>query len=292
MFRTRSTGRSGVAGGGSGGKRKCAVVERESGDESFKRGRSAERVAVEALGGEERDTCQAGAEDELERGGFGGVVGAGGGAVGADAGDLLAEGLRVAGLGWFSGLRAGTGEGLGPIVERSDDGLGCAFGAGLGDVVSVGGHAEAEDFGVNGGVAGAGGGEGFERQQGGSLGEGHAVAVSGKGSADRRGDDAHGVPGTQEAAGQRGFMGAGERGRDQPGADHLESEADGVGSRRAGGGDGERGAGDVVIHGDLREAGRGHGSGDGEWMDTGVVGVDAADLWLFGVTAVGGAAED
>ena len=162
----------------------------------------------------------------------------------------------------------------------------------LGDVVGVGGHAEADDLGVDGGVAGLGGGEGFEGEHGCAFADGHAVAVGGEGAALRGGDDAHAVPCSEEAEGEWGFVASGDGCFDHSGADHLEGEADGVGSGGAGGGDVEDGAGDAEVDGDVAGAGGGHGAGDGERMDAGVAGVELGGFGLFGLTASAGAAYD
>ena len=206
------------------------------------------------------------AEDLVDGGGFGGVVGLGAGAVGADVADLFGRGV-------------GVGDGLA-------HGGGGAFAEGLGDVAGVGGHAEADDLGVDGGVAGLGGFEGLECEHGGAFADGHAVAVGGEGAAARGRDDAHGVPGAEEAEGERGFVAAGDGGSDHTAAHHLEGEADGVGRGGAGGGDVERGAGDLVVDGDVAGSGGGHGADDGEGMDAGVAGVETLDLGLFGLSGL------
>ena len=156
----------------------------------------------------------------------------------------------------------------------------------------VGGHAEADDLAIDGGVAGERGVESLDGEHGGALAEGHAVAVCGEGAAAGGGDDADAVPGAQEAPGERSLVAAGDGGGDHAAADHLEGEADGVGGRGAGGGEGEDGAGDAEIDGDVAGAGAGHGAGDGEGMDARVVAVELCGLGLLGGAAAGGAAED
>jgi len=84
---------------------------------------------------------------------------------------------------------------------------------------------------------------------------------------------------------------AGDGGVDHSGADHLEGEADGVGTGGAGGGDVESGAGDLEIDGDVADPGGSHGADDGEGMDTGVAGVELVGFGLFGLTATTGAAD-
>ena len=203
-------GEGGVGGKGVEGLRGAAVVQGEGGDEGFDGRGGAKGVAGEALGAGDRDPGCIGAEREVESGGFSGVVGLGGGAVGVDVVEVF-------------GVKVGVG-------QAGAHGLGGAMGAGLRDVVGVGGHAEAEDFGVVFGVAGLCGFQGFEGEDGGPFGEDHAVARGGKGLAGGGGDDAHAVPGAQEAAGEGALVGAGEGGGDEAAADHLEGEADGVGA--------------------------------------------------------------
>ena len=159
---------------------------------------------------------------------------------------------------------------------------GCAVGGGLGDVVRVGGHAEAYDFGVDGGVAGLGGFEGFDDEHGGAFAESHAVAVGGEGLALRGGDDAHRVPCAEEAEGEWGFVASGNGSGDHAVANHVEGLSDGVGGGGAGGGDVEDGAGDAEVDGDVAGSGGGHGAGDGEGVDAGVAAVEFDGLGLFG----------
>ncbi len=156
----------------------------------------------------------------------------------------------------------------------------------------VGGEAEADDLGVDVRVAGLGGGESFECEHSGAFADGHAVAVGGEGTALRGGDDAHGVPGAEKAEGERSFVASGDGCRDHAAADHLEGEADGVGSGGAGGGDVERGAGDLLVDGDVAGSGGGHGADDGERMNAGVAGVELDGLGLFGLAAAAGATDD
>ena len=208
----------------------------------------------------------------MDGGGFGGVVGLGAGAVGADVADVFRSGVGVG-----DGLTHGGG---GTVGER------------LGDVAGVGGEAEADDLGVDVCVAGLCGREGFESEHGGAFADGHAVAVGGEGAALGGRDDAHGVPGAEKAEGERSFVASGDGCRDHSAADHLEGEADSVGSGGAGGGDVEGGAGDLLIDGDVAGSGRGHGADDGEWMDAGVAGVELDGFGLFGLTATAGAADD
>ncbi len=211
-------------------------------------------------------------EGLVDGGGLDRVVGLGAGAVGVDVADLR-------------GLGVGVG-------ERLAHGHGGSGGLGLGDVGGVGGHAEADDLAIDGGVAGERGVEGLDGQHGGALAEGHAVAVGGEGAAAGGGDDADAVPGAQEAPGEGGLVAAGDGGGGHAAAHHLEGEADGVGGRGAGGGEGEDGAGDAEVDGDVAGAGAGHGAGDGERVDAGVAVVELGGLGLFGGAAAGGAAED
>src|SRR5260370_35512011 len=171
----------------------------------------------------------------MDGGGFGGVVGLGAGAVGGDVAD-------------FVGCGGGVGDGLA-------HGRGGSVGEGLGDVAGVGGEAEADDLGVDGGVAGLGGGERFEGEHGGAFTDGHAVAVGGEGAALRGGDDAHGVPGPEEAERQRGFVTAGDGGVDHSTSHHLEGEADGGGAGGAGGRDVEAGTGELCFECDVGGSG-------------------------------------
>ena len=158
----------------------------------------------------------------VDGGGFGGVVGLGAGAVGVDVADVFGgePGVAQGSCGWRRRLRRRR----------------------LGDVAGVGGHAEADDLGVDGGVAGERGVEGFEGEHGGAFAEGHAVAVGGEGAAGVGETTRMAVPGAEEAEGEWGFVAAGDGCVDDAGADHLEGEADGVGSGGAGGGDVEDGA--------------------------------------------------
>ena len=111
----------------------------------------------------------------MDGGGFGDVVDLSAGAVGADVADFV---------------RCGVG-----VCDGLAHGRGGTFSLGLGDVAGVGGEAEADDLGVDSGVAGLGGGQSFESEHGGAFTDGHAVAVGGEGAALGGGDDAHGVPG-------------------------------------------------------------------------------------------------
>src|SRR6266851_1273282 len=208
----------------------------------------------------------------MDGGGFGDVVGLGAGAVGADVAD-------------FVGCGVGVGDGLA-------HGGGGSVGEGLGDVAGVGGEAEADDLGVDGGVASLRGGESFEGEHGGAFTDGHAVAVGGEGAALRGGDNAHGVPGAEEAEGKRSFVAAGDGGVDHSTSHHLEGEADGVGAGGASSRDVERWAGDLLFDGDVVGSGGGHGADDGERMDPGVTGVEFDGLGLFGLAASAGAAYD
>lgn len=237
-------------------------------------------MAVETFAAGDGDFTGAGSKDGVDGGCFGGVVGLRGGGVGVDVGDA---GLDV----FWRGLQRDCGFG-----DSGADSLRWAFGARLRDVVGVGGHSEAENLREDGGVLGAGGREGFEGEDGGAFGEGHAVAVGRERAAGGGGDDAHGVPGAEEGVGERGFVGSRERGVNDSGSDHLEGEADGVGTGGAGCGDGEGWAGDVLIDCDLGRAVRGHRARDGEWVDAGVLGVDAGDFRLFSRAAIGRAAEE
>src|SRR5205823_12479171 len=169
-------------------------------------------------------------------------------------------------------------------------GRGGSFGLGLGDVAGVGGEAEADDFSVNRGVAGLGGGESFDGKHGGAFADGHAVAIGGEGAALGGGDDAHGVPCPEKAEGERGFVAAGDGGVDHSAAHHLEGESNGVGAGGAGGGDVDRWAGDLVFDGDIAGSGGGHGANDGEGMDSSVLGVELNGFGLFGLTSAAGAA--
>ena len=87
-------------------------------------------------------------------------------------------------------------------------------------------------------------------------------------------------------------MATGDGGGDHAGTDHLESEADGVGSGGAGGGDIEDGAGDAEVDGDVAGTGGGHGAGDGEGVDAGVAGVELGGFGLFGLAAAAGTTDD
>ena len=156
----------------------------------------------------------------------------------------------------------------------------------------VRGEAETYDFGVDFCVAGLCGFQGFESEHGGAFADGHAVAVSREGAALGGGDDSHGVPGAEEAEGERGFVASGDGGGDHAAADHLEGEADGVGSGGAGGGDVEGGAGDLLVDGDVAGSGGGHCADDGEGMDAGVFSVETHSFGLFGLTASAGTAYD
>ena len=81
-------------------------------------------------------------------------------------------------------------------------------------MVGIGGHAEADDLAEDGGVASEGGVEGFEGEDGCSFTEGHTVAIDGEGPAAEQGDDAHAVPGAEEAVGEGGLVSSGDGGVD------------------------------------------------------------------------------
>jgi len=85
----------------------------------------------------------------VDGGGFRGVVDEGAGAVGAEVADLFGRCVGV--------------------FEGDVHGGGGAVGVRLGDVAGVGGAAGAYDFGVDVGVAGFCGLEGFKGEHGGSL---------------------------------------------------------------------------------------------------------------------------
>ena len=133
---------------------------------------------------------------------------------------------------------------------------------------------------------------GFEGEHGGAFAEGHAVAVGGEGAACGGGDDAHGVPGAEEAEGERSFVAAGDGGVDHAGAHHVEGEADGVGAGGACGGDVEGGAGDsssmemllAPAEAMVRMTVRG-------WTRA-LLGVELDGFGLFGLAASAGAADD
>ena len=163
---------------------------------------------------------------------------------------------------------------------------------GLGDVAGIGGAAGADDLGVDVRVAGAGGLKSFEGEHGGTFAEGHAVAVRGERAALRGGDDAHAVPGAEEAEGEGGFVAARDGGVDHAGADHLEGESDGVGAGGAGGGDVEGGTCDLEVDRDVAGSGGGHGADDGKGMDAGVAGIELVGFGLFGLAATARAADD
>ncbi len=247
-------------------------VQGEDGGEGFEGATGTDGVAVKRLGGADRDLCGAGTEDLVDGGGFGGVVDLGSSAVGADESDFV--GICVC------------------VLERSDHGAGCSLGVGLGDVAGVGGAAGADDLGVDMGVAGPGGFEGFEGEHGGAFAEGHAVAVGGEGAALGGRDDAHAVPGAEEAEGERGFVAACDCCFDHSAANHLEGKADGMGAGGAGCGDVEGRAGDLLVDGDVAGASGGHSTDDGEGMNAGVAGVELVGLGLFGLSATAGAAYD
>jgi hypothetical protein len=131
-------------------------------------------------------------------------------------------------------------------------------------VRGIGGHAEADDFGVDAGAAGPRGFERLEHQHGSAFAEDHAAAVFGKRAAGVGRNHAHGFPGFEDAATEGRFTAAGDGQRSRAGADHPIGLADGVGGRGTGGGNGEAGAGDAELHGNVGSAGVGHGLGDGQ----------------------------
>src|ERR1035438_4775132 len=107
-----------------GGGRKDAVAKGHDGRQTFQSGGGAQRVAVHALGGTNRQILDAGTENGVDGGGFGDIVGQRAGAVGVDVADLL-------------GGEPG-------VAQGGAHGAGGAFGRGLGDVGSVGGHRSEE----------------------------------------------------------------------------------------------------------------------------------------------------
>src|ERR1019366_9166592 len=150
------------------------------------------------------------------------------------------------------------------VAEGGAHGAGGALGGGLSDVRGGGGHAEADEFGVDAGAAGASGFERFKHQHGSAFSEDHAVAVLGKRPAGVGRNHAHGFPGFEDAETERSFAAAGDGERSRAGADHPIGLADGVGGRGTSGGNGEGGAGDAELHGNVGSAGVGHGLGDGQ----------------------------
>ena len=107
-----------------------AVLKREDRGDGFQAASGSERVAMHRFGGADRDMGRVRAEDDLRGGSFGGIVQAGGGAVGVEVGDL-------------GGIEAGVGEG-------GLHGAGHARFRGLREVMRVGGHPEANDLAVDG----------------------------------------------------------------------------------------------------------------------------------------------
>ncbi len=96
------------------------------------------------------------------------------------------------------------------VAEGGAHGAGGAFGRGLSDVRGVGGHAEADDFGVDAGAAGPRGFERLKHEHTSAFAEDHAVAVLGKRAAGVGRNHAHGFPGLEDAATERRFTAAGD----------------------------------------------------------------------------------
>ena len=78
----------GIDVGDSGGHGESAVVEGEDGGQGFDGSGSSNGVAVQGLGGADRDGGGEGAEELVDGGGLGCVVGLGSGAVGVNVADL------------------------------------------------------------------------------------------------------------------------------------------------------------------------------------------------------------
>ena len=98
------------------------------------------------------------------------------------------------------------------IFKRAAHGQGCAFCPGLGDVVGVGGHAEADNLRVDARPAGQRRLERLEDHHCGAFAEGHAVAVHREGAAGGGRNHAHRVPRAQKSVGERGLIAAGDGG--------------------------------------------------------------------------------
>src|SRR6185312_6117838 len=112
------------------------MAKGENGGQGFERSGGPDGVPVQGFGGTDGDVGGAGAEELVDGGGFRGVVGLGTGAVGVDVVHLVNGSVGVG--------------------KSFAHGGGCAFGGRLGDVVSIGRHAKADDLGIDGGVASLG----------------------------------------------------------------------------------------------------------------------------------------
>jgi hypothetical protein len=153
-------------------------------------------------------------------------------------------------------------------------------------VVGVGGHAEAEDLGEDGGVAGQRRGEGFEDEHGAPS---PRVMPSRSAENGRQavGETTRMESQARRKPGERGFVATGDGGRTMPERTMWKARPMAWVAGGAGGRDGEHRAGDAEVDGDVAAAGRGHGSGDGERVDAGVAVVELGGLDLFGRAAAG-----
>ena len=160
------------------------------------------------FGGRHDDLRCVRSEHQFQSAGFGGVVDRGAGAVRIDVADLF---------------RADAG-----ILQRHADGFGGAFRGRLGDVVRVGRHAEADDFGDRFRAAGQGVVERLDGHHGGAFAQDHAVAILRERPAHAGRNDAHGFPRFQKPVAEGRFAAAGDGEIGHAGPNHGESLADGM----------------------------------------------------------------
>jgi len=140
------------------------ACECECGDDEFDAAGGSEGVAEGAFGGGDGDFFGGGAEDGFDGFGFGEIAEFGGGAVGVDVADLL-------------GVDAGFLDGF----VHGGGGAGTVF-IGGGNVASVAGGADADEFGVDASAAGFGVFVFFEDDNACAFGHDETVAIFFEGS--------------------------------------------------------------------------------------------------------------
>src|ERR1035438_9600206 len=121
-------------------ERQAGSVEREDGRQRFDGSGGADGVAGKRLGGSNRNAWSKLAERLVDRGGLYGVVDGRAKAVSIDVADARSPGLTIHAWGAQRGR---------DVFQRAAHGKGWALGARLGNVVGVGGHAKADDLGVD-----------------------------------------------------------------------------------------------------------------------------------------------
>ena len=134
-------------------------------------------------------------------------------------------------------------------------------------MVGVARHAEANDLGDRFRAARQCPVQRFDDQHGRALAQNHAVAVARERTAHGWRNDAHGFPGLENPIAERRFAAACQHEIANSGTHHRKGLADGVGGRRARGGNGESGPRDAEFKRDGAGAGVRHGLWNGHGMD-------------------------